>query len=276
VYGEAKARRECARSSPPTATIEGEAFSDTRFFANAGGRGYYVTAVTEQLAAIVKHGWSSSTARARLRRTGRDGGGAPPARRHRVALGFVPTLMADGSPNPVGIATNIINGVRQFLPAKDPAAAKWVRTQFGPLARKLGWKSRKTDTPAMLDLREEVVPFVADLGADPALGKQAVALAKTWRAPEAARAATSVDRGAPPALVDGWREDFVKATDRVTHIDSPSCWPSTIARGSRRRSRDPRSEGRHPRGVRDPQRGAVRSRDPGLGRGVWAIAHPTR
>jgi alanyl aminopeptidase len=224
-YGEVSQRREtCALVAQPTQTIAGEACTaDTWFFANAGGRGYYYTAIADDLPVIVKHGWKHLTADERVA-VGQDVMAAVAAGEAdvAVALDLVPLLVADGSPNLVDVATDIVNGVRRFVPPKDAAVAKWVRKQFGPLAKKLGWKPRKNDTYADLELREQVVPLVADLGADPALGKQAVALAKTWRKLPAGGARGEIlwiAARTKPALVDTWRADFVKATDRVTHTD---------------------------------------------------------
>jgi alanyl aminopeptidase len=56
----------------------------------------------------------------------------------------------------------------------------FVRHQFGDRARALGWLPRSGESPEILRLRQEAVPFVADRGADTALARKAMQLATRW------------------------------------------------------------------------------------------------
>jgi alanyl aminopeptidase len=56
----------------------------------------------------------------------------------------------------------------------------WIQRHFGQRARTLGWQPNKNDTDAQSQLREDLLPLAAQVGADPVLRKQARTLALQW------------------------------------------------------------------------------------------------
>jgi len=62
----------------------------------------------------------------------------------------------------------------------EPKANNFIRQTFGERARELGWLPAASDNDDHQLLRQELAPFDAEAGEDPALIAQAQALAKTW------------------------------------------------------------------------------------------------
>ncbi|MFO1395633.1 MAG: M1 family aminopeptidase [Burkholderiales bacterium] len=58
--------------------------------------------------------------------------------------------------------------------------AAYVRRAFGDRARMLGWVPARNESPEVMRLREQMVPFVADRGGDAALARKATQLARRW------------------------------------------------------------------------------------------------
>ncbi|HVK78517.1 MAG TPA: M1 family metallopeptidase [Kofleriaceae bacterium] len=214
-----KAVTTCTELAGGAATVE-LAACPAWVWPNADGRGYYRSALDAAgWRAVRTRGWKQLSAAERLA-AAQDlaaavGAGAAGV---DVALELVPALIAERSPAMVGLAVQIVGGVRPWIPAeRQDAFARWVHTQFGPLARKLGWTPRAGDGIDVERLRGSVVPLVADLGRDPALRKTAVAQARTWRtAPDAVRADLLwVAVRAEPALHDDLVAAFRTEPDRI-------------------------------------------------------------
>jgi len=64
--------------------------------------------------------------------------------------------------------------------ADRPRYAAYVRRSFGDRARTLGWLPARNESPEVMRLREQMVPFVADRGGDAALARKASQLARRW------------------------------------------------------------------------------------------------
>ena len=58
--------------------------------------------------------------------------------------------------------------------------ARYVQKNYGTKARQLGWSMRSTDREGDPQLREALLPWVADQGADAALQRDALRLARDW------------------------------------------------------------------------------------------------
>ncbi|MFD2271939.1 ERAP1-like C-terminal domain-containing protein [Undibacterium arcticum] len=56
----------------------------------------------------------------------------------------------------------------------------WINRHFGPQALKLGWRKREGDSEATNQLRVDLLPLAANLGAEPTLRAQAQQLARQW------------------------------------------------------------------------------------------------
>jgi alanyl aminopeptidase len=214
----------CTLMEAPTATIEaGGCAPGGWIYANAGGRGYYRSAVAGTRAVMLKEGWRHLTGAERLAFAQDLGAGIAAGEADVTAkLDLVPALVADGGTFTLFEATDTIEGLRRFLPAKDKAIARWVRARFGKTAAALGWKPKPSDGLLTDARREHVVTLVADLGADPALTKQAVALAPSWRSFPADGARGKLLRVAVRAdheIADKLRAEFIASQDRLEHGD---------------------------------------------------------
>jgi alanyl aminopeptidase len=214
----------CTLVEAPTATIETDGCAPGGWiYANAGGRGYYRSAVAGTRAVMMKDGWRHLTGAERLAFAQDLGAGIAAGEAEVTAkLDLVPALVADGGTFTLFEATETIDGLRRFLPAKDKAVARWVRAKFGKTAAALGWKPKPSDGLLTDARREHVVTLVADLGADPALTKQAVALAPSWRSFPADGARGKLLRVALRAdhkLADKLRAEFIATSDRLEHGD---------------------------------------------------------
>ncbi len=83
----------------------------------------------------------------------------------------------------VEAAAGIVWGIDdQIQPASEPAYAAFIRDLFGKRARKLGWKPRKKESLDDSEVREAIVPLVAEKGHDKKLSAEAVKLARAWLA----------------------------------------------------------------------------------------------
>jgi alanyl aminopeptidase len=87
----------------------------------------------------------------------------------------------------VRAAVEIARSVPRELTAEhDGAWAAWIRTTFGAAAHRVGWKPKPNEDPDTVRLRDDLLPFVADIGRDRDLARDAVALARrTLRDPAA-------------------------------------------------------------------------------------------
>jgi alanyl aminopeptidase len=94
--------------------------------------------------------------------------------------------------------------------------AAWVRTQFGPRARALGWRPKAREDSDTQRLRRSLVPFVADRGADAALAREARTLAARW--PEDPRAV-------PPDV----RAELLEVAARTAGSDAAALYAHMVA-----------------------------------------------
>jgi alanyl aminopeptidase len=98
------------------------------------------------------------------------------------SLALVPTLMRDKNHHIVLAAVQLAARVdREMIPnALRANHARFIRKMFGARARKLGWTPGKRDSDHTRELRQNLVPLVADVGADRRLIQRAIALTETW------------------------------------------------------------------------------------------------
>ncbi|HUH04423.1 MAG TPA: M1 family aminopeptidase, partial [Kofleriaceae bacterium] len=78
-------------------------------------------------------------------------------------------------------AAGILTGVEDDVPAElDARYSAFVADVFGKRARALGWTPRRGESLDAGEIRETIVPLVADQGRDRALAAEAVRLARAW------------------------------------------------------------------------------------------------
>jgi len=100
-----------------------------------------------------------------------------------VALTLAARFANDGQAPVVASAVALASSVPPAVFAGEdmrPAYARFIRATFGSRATELGWLSRANEREVEGFLREDLLPFVADVGADPALRRQADGLARDW------------------------------------------------------------------------------------------------
>ena len=93
------------------------------------------------------------------------------------ALRLAARYANDPNPRVIRGALGIARGVPREL-ADDDAWAAWIRASFGPAAKRIGWKPRRSEDPNVAELRLELLPFVADRGRDRDLSREALALTR--------------------------------------------------------------------------------------------------
>jgi alanyl aminopeptidase len=222
--GAAGARRQvCGMVGEPTAVLEGDGCTPGGWlYANAGATGYYRTSIGDGLAALLADGWRHLDAGERLA-VAQDVSAAVVTGEADIAdvLALIPRLVVEPEGAATTLAVRTIESLERFLPVNDPAIQRWIRAQLGKRARALGWQPKRGESIHASDLREDLVPLVAGLGADPTLRKQAVALARDWRTlPETIRSdVMEVAVRGKPALADAWRDAYVAETDRMVRKD---------------------------------------------------------
>jgi alanyl aminopeptidase len=106
------------------------------------------------------------------------GGELPAAAALRTAAGFA----NDPTRQVVSSTIDFVGGVgRSLVPANLRASyERFVRQVYGPRAHELGWTPKPGESDSARLLRPELVPFVADEGADPELIAGAERLASAW------------------------------------------------------------------------------------------------
>ena len=153
-------------------------------FANAGARGYYRTSQPEAaIVALRDRGWKLLTPTERMVAFSDASAFAATGELDiAIEMSFVPKLLAERHRVAITAAANAAAQARRVLPAdKLPRLDAWIRANFGPAARALGWQSRPRDDVDAERSRAELVALVAWSG-DPALRAAAVALARNWKA----------------------------------------------------------------------------------------------
>lgn len=99
-------------------------------------------------------------------------------------LAIVPTLMKARDPYITREAVRLVAGINgDLIPdALHKNYERFVHKLFAKKARKLGWTPKKGEATATAELRQALVPFVANHGNDARLVKQAKKLAAGWLA----------------------------------------------------------------------------------------------
>ncbi len=99
----------------------------------------------------------------------------------RTALQAARGLSGDANRVIVEETQAIVGSVNALVP-KDlrPNYARFVEALYGARARELGWKPKPGEPAETRLLRLSLVPFVAELGANPSLRQEAARLARQW------------------------------------------------------------------------------------------------
>jgi alanyl aminopeptidase len=107
------------------------------------------------------------------------GAGETPA---GVALALVPEFSKDPAPQVVQAAANIAGLLKtESVPADlREKGARFILQEFGERARALGWVAKPGDSDDTRLLRQKLVPFVASVGEQKDLIKEAEKLARGW------------------------------------------------------------------------------------------------
>ena len=106
--------------------------------------------------------------------------------------------------------------------------ARYVQRHFGAKARALGWTAKATDRDGDPTLRQTLVPWVADLGNDVALQREATRLARDWLGakgplPQGARAVLlTAARTAQGASGREFLDALLEALGRTSAGDRPT------------------------------------------------------
>jgi alanyl aminopeptidase len=98
-----------------------------------------------------------------------------------VALSLVADLAKDKSRHLVDASIGIVGGVDDMISDKlRPKYEKFIRKLYQARAHELGWSAKKGESTDAKELRPELLGLVAGDGKDPALIKEATALAWKW------------------------------------------------------------------------------------------------
>jgi alanyl aminopeptidase len=151
---------------------------------NDGEAGYYQIAYEFSLLKLVlDHGAANLSVAERVGVLGDldllVGDGETPA---GVALGLVPEFSKDPAPQVVQAAANIAGLLKTESVPGDlrEKGAQFIRQEFGEKAMALGWLAKPGDSDDTRLLREKLVPFVASVGEQKELIKEAETLAHGW------------------------------------------------------------------------------------------------
>jgi alanyl aminopeptidase len=98
-----------------------------------------------------------------------------------AALGLVEALAKDRSLHLVETSIELVAGLDEMVPAELwPSYERLIRRLFGARAAALGWQVQRREPDDARRLRPALLSLVAGVGRDPALGRQATALAWKW------------------------------------------------------------------------------------------------
>ncbi|MCE9573934.1 MAG: M1 family metallopeptidase [Deltaproteobacteria bacterium] len=98
-----------------------------------------------------------------------------------TVLGLVATLAKDRSRHIVDASIGIVGSIDDMVPpALRGNYERFIRKVYGARAHELGWQSRPGEPDDVKQLRPRLLSLVADDGHDPALIKEATALAWRW------------------------------------------------------------------------------------------------
>jgi cytosol alanyl aminopeptidase len=220
-YDKAGKRAEtCTLLDQPTGSIALDTASCPRWvMPNANGSGYYRSPYTPaQVSALRDEAWAklSWAERRTVFRDVRDAAttGKLPL---QLALSMVPKMLAGNDRFTVGPAVALPSGLGRWVPAElRPKYQAWLRTTFGPAARKVGLVPRDADTLDTEATRNDLIRTVAWRGRDPALVAEAVKLAERWRdLPQSARGdILEIAVDARPELFDRILKEVIVERDR--------------------------------------------------------------
>jgi alanyl aminopeptidase len=210
----------CGMLSAATGEIELPAPSCPRWvMPNLGGHGYYRTAYTAaQVTALRDQAWPQLPPTER-RAVFADTAAAATFGRLPLglALSFVPRQLAAGDRFSVGEALGLPLGLREFVPdALRPRYEGWLRTAFGPAARKAGLSPRDSDSLDVETARANLVYAVGGIGGEPALNAEAIKLSEHWRdLPQGIRQSVlALAARASPAVFDRLFQEVFGEEDR--------------------------------------------------------------
>ncbi len=150
---------------------------------NAGGAGYFRTALDVGQLDALEAAWDALTPGERLvifddaHAAARNG--VLPLER---VLGLVDELAREGTVDAVSQVAGLVWLADELVSDEArPRLARRVRDALGPLARRIGWQRRAGDGFAEDMLRVIAVPLAAHVGQDERLAREAVALGRRWR-----------------------------------------------------------------------------------------------
>jgi ERAP1-like protein len=187
---------------------------------NVDGRGYYRTAYTAEQVAVLRDGAWPALRPTERRAVFFDTSNAATLGKLPLplALSFLPKLLAVGDRFSIGAALELPLGVREFVPDDLRASYEaWLRSTFGPAAKKAGLAPRAGDSLDVESVRGNLVDAVANVGHEPALTAEAVKLAAAWRElPPAIRGQVlSIAAHASPAVFERLRNEVYAEQDRA-------------------------------------------------------------
>ena len=149
---------------------------------NRGGSGYFVSSLTAELTQqLVRTPLLPSEAIPALddAATLVGSGNWPVDLALEFASRFINNRQVTVSEAAVRLASEVRPGWLED-PADREALARYVQKNFGPKAKALGWTAKTTDREGDASLRRSVLPFVAEVGADAGLQREATRLARDW------------------------------------------------------------------------------------------------
>jgi cytosol alanyl aminopeptidase len=156
---------------------------------NAGGYGYYRTALTETQLTSLLGAWPQLTAVERLvlftdaQANLQDG-----SLQLTTLLKMLPLLLAENNRFAINNAVGLLQSLRPNVPeALRPRFDAWVVATLGKQARTIGWLPKANDSLDAEQIRANIVELVAEAG-EATLRAQAVKLAASWKTlPESVR-----------------------------------------------------------------------------------------
>lgn len=170
-------KQNCQIADTPDATLHAALHATAASFLNAGGKGYYRTEYpATTFSALAAHAESSLTPEERISLLG-DTWALAQANHVKVGdfLSLATQMANDTNSQVMGTIIVDVNAIAERVAANEAQRtqlAAWVRQTFKPAYAKLGAPSAK-DSPETLEMRAELLRFVAATGHDPQVIAQA-------------------------------------------------------------------------------------------------------